>query len=245
MKVIFEDDGNDLLSKLFRYAYKDTSNFIYVHGNSNIISAVNNLAVKEHVYVYIDSVPANTNIKGIYKNLVSLANHRGNMLIFPIVCSEYYFIKAFGNIQDSDINVCISKGNYFNTGAFHNDRVYCRTFEKYCKYLIRHNVMNCMSHDVRNPEYGTFYTKDCLCKYSEVACRQMSLIEKSVTYISQYDCVPSGSTGSIKTPVNNLYDIHVKLVDEFNSFSSYLKSVDTRKDVKYFNLHKQHNVIWT
>lgn len=115
MKVIFEDDGNDLLSKLFRYAYKDTSNFI----------------------------------------------------------------------------------------------------------------------------------KDCLCKYSEVACRQMSLIEKSVTYISQYDCVPSGSTGSIKTPVNNLYDIHVKLVDEFNSFSSYLKSVDTRKDVKYFNLHKQHNVIWT
>lgn len=85
---------------------------------------------------------------------------------------------------------------------------------------------------------------DCLCKFKEDSCRTLSLIEKSVRYLAEYDCVPSSSNnGAIKTPITDLYKIHLKLVDEFNKFSDFIKTVDTRSNIRYKRIQPQNNVI--
>ena len=242
MKVLFEDNENALLSKLFRRSYTDTSLFVYTEGSSSIYNKVLEFSNTERIFVYLDTIPGNSDLKKIYDNLKSLANSRGNMLIFPIVCSEYYFLRAFGDRNDHDINICVNKGNYFTTKTFalNSD---CNNFEKFCKDLIRDNVRNCMSHDSRNKEYKAFYEMDCLCKFKDTSCKSLSLLEKSVMYLAEYDCVPSRSNGAIKTPITDLYKIHIKLVDEFNKFSDFLKTVDNRSGVRYKRIRPQNNVI--
>ena len=239
MKIIFEDHKNALLSRLFREAYEDTSNFIYADGLPNIVDVISGIKDhKEKLYVYMDTVPGNRDIRNEYRNLRKAALSRGNLMIFPIVCSEYYFLKAFGNRKDKDIGICINKGNYFASDSFRANPVLCRNFEKYCKYLIRHNVKDCMSHDSRSPLYEIFYRESCLCKNREHGCTPKSLVQKSIELLSQYDYVPAGYGESSEKEYADaeLYNIHIKLVEEFNHFSDFLKKCDRRSNVNYYHI---------
>lgn len=240
MKVIFEDHKNALLSRLFRECYPDSvkSNFIYAKGSGNILSEIKKISPNENIYIYIDSIPGNESIRKVWNYIAVEARQRGNIIMFPIVCSEYYFLKAFGDRSDKDINICVNKGNYFNSTAYLTDRKECRNFEKFCKYLTRHNLKDCMSLDSRSDLYEVFYTQDCLCKDSENACISMTLLEKSVRLIAQYECVPTGSNQSVKTNLSNskIIDIHRDMVTEFNRFSDFLMNNDTRGTVNYFHI---------
>ena len=244
--MIFEDDANALTSKLFRAAYSDTSNFVYANGGSNIEAIIQGTVDKatndwlpgiwdkdpnEMVYVYLDMIPANKSVKQTYIKLRSLARKNlGKMIVFPIVCSEYYMIKAFGDQSNPNILTCIQRGDYFNTSAYKSDPRGCRNFEKFCKYLLKDEVMDCMSTDSRKSAYTKFYTTDCLCGMHKHDCREATLVRKSIKLLSAYECVPSGSMATNKSPFNydKLMDIHRQLVQDFNDFSDRLKSLDTR-----------------
>lgn len=228
MKVIFEDSKHKGTSKLFRYAYKNDDMFIYTDGNSSLIDKVTSLASSgETIAVYIDTVPGNKYIKKTYRRLRSLAINHKNIFVFPIVCSEYYIVKAFGDSNIADVNTCINKGNIFKTDSYINNTWTCRNFEKYCKFIMNNYMRSCFKDNGK--DIGKFYICSCDC----IDCMNtFTLIEKSLRLLMEYPCVPSGSCGANKNTIADaeLKNIHKRLVAEFNSFSDQMEKWDTRTD---------------
>lgn len=97
--VLFEDEEDDLLSKLYRSAYTEeiSSKFVYSGGNGNLknkaIQILNSNS--DRLFILLDSVPGNSDIIDIYEDLQRLCNeYKNRVVVFNIVCAEYYFIKA-------------------------------------------------------------------------------------------------------------------------------------------------------
>ena len=96
---IFEDKSTDLLSILFKKAYPDkiSSGFNFMGGVGNILLKVQNLmqesSFDETIYIFMDLIPDNFETVKIYSKLrgISLQNEY-KLIIFPLVCAEYYFI---------------------------------------------------------------------------------------------------------------------------------------------------------
>lgn len=238
MKYLFEDKHDDLLSILFRASYPNEviDNFIYCNGNGEVIDTTNRILAnsEEMVACYLDAVPGNFHIRNIYKELrrISIKNNY-RVIVFPIICSEYYFIKSlidytnYFDTANKDIKICINKGN-FTESDIYRDPIkgkICRNFEKFCKIILMNATMDCIKHsrgeDGSNKQYGSYYSKDCLCSLNSIKCKEMSLAEKSANLLSEYYCVPAGSIMTIKNMLNtvDMWKVHRKLVDEFNSFS--------------------------
>ena len=82
------------------------------------------------------------------------------LIVFPIVCSEYYFIKSLVTYTDilcnhSDIQICLNRGDYTQSEIYRNswDSVTrtnkCKNFEKFCKFLHVHTCNLCKFGSVR------------------------------------------------------------------------------------------------
>ena len=251
MIYLFEDDKDELLSKLFLASYRDEAldRIKYCCGNAKLLDEAIGILrnTTENVACYLDSVPGNKQIIQIYKDLAQLSKDNSyRVIVFPIVCSEYYFIKSLCNNTkymefNKDVSICINKGDFTKSDVF-NDPVkgkICKNFEKYCKVILLNYVRDCINisrgYPIENEKYGAYYTEDCICKFGDSACRRVTLIEKSIQLLSEYDCVPSGSIKSVKTPISNdgVWDIHRKLVDEFNSFNTFYKNNVKMKNAQY------------
>lgn len=234
MVYLFEDKYDDVLSVLFRGAYPKSiqNKFIYTCGHTNLVKVAEVEILKDDVAVYVDMVPDNIACAGVYKDLRDLAlKSKNKLLIFPIVCSEYYFISHLDsdtNLLMSKVNsdICLNKGDYRLSNLYMNGNKPCSSFEKFCKFIIKHDVPNCIRHSAIcdngavNIEYANYYNLDCLCSNSVNKCGEGTLKQKSLLLLMKYDIVPSGTIPCNKTAINyaEAVNIHRKLVDEYNAF---------------------------
>ena len=237
--IIFEDKKTDALSRLFRAAYPEdiSDKFIYSKGNGRleevVIEHIN--VLKEDtdalIIVYMDTVPLNKNIVGIYNKLRKLSKENNyRIIILNIVCAEFYFLKAFEEwkellISDEGMGIALSYGDYRKSNLMldEQNKKYCKNFERYCKLLLKINYIDCVKHsrgqENDNLQYEDFYTKDCNCNMcDECEYKGKTLLEKSFMLISEYPCFPVGSLNKHVRELNEsaLWSLHRKLIDNYN-----------------------------
>ncbi len=239
MIFIFEDKKNDLLSSLFRYAYSE-SNFVYAEGNGNLVNLTKKYldSTKDVIVVFLDTIPDNKATTDIYGDLrrLSLRNNF-RVLVLPIVCAEYYFIRTLPRCYTDNIiamEVCLNKKYWRNCDfvSNDNDRKFVKNFEKFCKLFLKKGVLDCIrtsrGKDNDNKLYGFYYFKDCLCSCSSSVCNEISLERKAINFVSQYPVFPTEKfLGCFEScDIDNFWVIHRKLVDEYNDFVEKYRSID-------------------
>lgn len=179
MFYIFEDNEMDLLSRLFRASYSnETCNkFVYTSGVGTILRKINTYLDIDDVAVFMDMLPDNVNCSYIYKRLRTISKtSKHRLIIFPIVCSEYYMIKYLYDYtkyisSHKDVDICLNKGDYRKSSVYAYKGKVCKNFESYCKVILRKYTINCIKHtrlvgDTENSMYGLYYTNDCKCSSS-------------------------------------------------------------------------------
>lgn len=245
MKFIFEDFEDDILSRFFRQAYQPESSkkFIYADGNGNLEFQVKKILEesKEMIIVYLDTIPCNKDTIYVYnrlKNLSILNNYR--IIILNIVCAEYYFIKSiyssnlFTNREGVDL--CINRDFYLDSVLLKTkkDRNKAKTFEKFCKFILGYNLIDCARTKNRNNNvYPSYYTKDCLCSRPMDNCTNKNLKEKAISYADQYPCIPAEGFLGKPNRISKLEDIwklHRNLVDDYNAMTYKFMKAETRKN---------------
>ena len=236
MIFIFEDHEEDIISKFFRKAYPDSiaNTFIYAKGNGKIkkIAEQTLNMTNDTVVVFFDTIPGNKETWKIYKTLRDMSirvNYR--MIVLPLVCMEYYLIKALKDsqviIDNTGIDICINKDLYFNSPLIStaDDKAMVKNFEKYCKLILIKNLKSCACHSGKTTMkcYGAYYLNDCFCEFKDNACYQEELYTKLKNYLSQFDCVPANSiiVDNKILSIDEVWDIHRKLVQEYNKMVNY------------------------
>lgn len=248
MIYIFEDHPDADISKLFKSAYNNNNinNFIYAKGNGNLVDKINYYISKttDKIIVFMDTIPGNKDCYSIYREirLISI-KHNCRVIVLPIICSEYYMIKSIKNkdiFKDrEEINRCIMKEPHITSSLMnHKDKAsYCRNFEKYCKYLLKYNtVKNCLkNYNKEDNINGEYYNESCKCNKAMSDCIQITLSEKAIALLIAYKYIPSGSIADkVKHLTDDeLWDIHRKLVDEYNAFVDSYILVDSNELNKY------------
>lgn len=216
MIYVFEDNGNDVFSNLLKYAYPEeiSSKFIYTCGSSRIESIVEPLIKDgECITVFMDLVPDNEELVKLYRRLsVMSRDNCYRLVVITIPCIEYEFILSVKDIISNEFTGrCISYSDYNDlievVNVDENKKI--TTFEQYCKAVVKHKMLRCMSTDTRiNNEY-IYFTKDCDSK---------TLRDKSLSLLMQYPVIPYGITDSRFESVSgiNLWDAHRKCIDLYN-----------------------------
>ena len=233
--MIFEDKKDSLLSQFFRAAYIErvSKNFEYTGGNQNILPLVEDMLqkTKDRMFIFLDSPPDNEHIKRIFNKLRALSKqHDYQIVVFNIVCAEYYFLKSYG--RDSriinmgeGIDIALKIDDYRNSSLIQTDkdRKLSKNFEGFCKLILLKNFKDCARNsrgeDGNNSEYGYFYTEDCPCVNQKADCYEQSLVDKATVYVDAYPCIPMSTIKDIKAAVTEegIWEIHRKLVDEYNA----------------------------
>lgn len=211
MIYLFEDKLEDSLSKLFRYSLPDSvkDSIEYSDGNGNLVKRAEELLNQhETVVVILDTVPANKSIRDIYIALRRLSRqHDYRLIVWNILCAEYYFITAFG--RDKNIEAFKSNQDYELISGIlpykesslietEEDKAFSKTFEKFCKLYLRKNGGQCIY-----PE-DTFFTDDCRCATD---CKKMKLKDKSENYRSAYKLF-----WNLESDMEKLWSLHKELL---------------------------------
>lgn len=214
MKNLFEDKKDDTLSRLFRESLpKEIQERIeYANGNGNLIKKAQELLQSGgDVLVILDTVPSNKSIRDIYVSLRRLSRQNEyRLIVWNIICAEYYFIKAFGSMNQvkafldtKDLEIVLERKPFGGASIIQTeeDRIFTKNFEKFCKLYILKNGADCVNQS------ELFFAKDCIC---QDGCESLSLIEKSTMYRAAYQVsVEEASFGE-------LWETHRKLLEETN-----------------------------
>ena len=100
------------------------------------------------------------------------------------------------------------------------------------------NVKNCAKHSRGSVEensinklYGSYYIKDCSC-FSE--CKKISLIDKSISLLSEYPCIPSDSNIKDVVLLNDerIIELHRSLIDDYNKMATVYNESGVAKKSK-------------
>lgn len=245
MKFIFEDFEDDILSLLFKQAYlpESAAKFIYAEGNGNLeFQAKRVLKESEDIIiVYLDTIPCNKATIDVYNRLKELSIHNNHrIIVLNIICAEYYFIKSIYSsnlfINREGLDLCINKEFYMGSTLLKTkkDRNKVKTFEKFCKYILGYNLIDCARTKNRNLDlYPFYYTKDCLCSGSMDNCVSKSLKDKALSYVRQYPCIPL--EGLLGTPdkrfkLEDVWELHRSLVNDYNLMTYKFMEAETRKN---------------
>lgn len=221
---LFEDKEDDELSVLLRLSMPVdiADRFRYADGNGNLPEKAEELLSEgDYVLVLLDTVPGNKSIRDIYLRLRRLSRqHDYRLIIWNIVCAEYYFIKAFAGLDkikafdySSDLEIVLSKLPYKNAELMvtERDRAFTKTFEKFCKLYILKKGNDCINISKE------FFKNNCACGEQ---CDFLSLIDKSVLYKKSYTddgCfVGVEEAGDIDTENEKLWQIHQILLENAN-----------------------------
>lgn len=251
--VYFEDYRTDVLSRLYIAAYQEnTASIRFSGGNGKLVSEVEALLSNDpevFVIVVLDMVPENSDIVTIYNNLKMIGKvypqFLGRYIIIPTVCAEYRFIKAFHDFNlfqsHEDIDLCLGKGDFRNSRIlnqlFAKDSAYYKNFEKYCKFVLKYTVSQCISSDsVENKLFQKFYLEDCIC--ADCDYRGKSLRDKSCKYINVLPFVLvidllEDIRGEGDMDYKKLYSVHDSLVKEFNQWVDRYKEIYGSPGTKY------------
>lgn len=228
MKYVFEDNGNDVFSELFKAGYSQeiSSQFIYSKGAPNLRKEIEPLLQDgECVVAYMDLVPDNKQLCKIYHTLRLLSiEYNYNLVVLLIPCIEYEFIMSVSDLVDNKFTRrCKAYSPY---GDLINDLgadFKVKSFEKYCKAVVKYRLLKCMSTDSR------VNLGDCI--YQKTECEYKTLIEKSCALLAQYPAIPFGVLDRTFNTVSGseLWEVHresVKMyndaVDRFNANKSVI-----------------------
>ena len=237
MRYLFEDRYDDALSELFRAAYPSnvSDTFEYLNGNGGLVKRVSYLleTCNDDIFVFMDLISANISIRRIYNELRCLSMKSERLIVFPLVCSEYYFIKFLRTIEYpiknlNAVQFCLDKKYYLDSELLNDEssRAYVKNFEKLCKLvLVKEGViLPC----VRKGLDINFFNVDCICVNAENSCGIMTLRDKALGYLREYPCFPSGSYLNERVLCKDeIIKVHRQLVDEFNIWvDTYLSRVD-------------------
>lgn len=227
MKILFEDKKDDVLSILFRESLpKEIRERIeYANGNGNLIKKAQELLQNGgDVLVVLDTVPSNKSIRDIYVSLRRLSRQNEyRLIVWNIVCAEYYFIKAFGSMNQvkafldtKDIEVVLERKPFGGASIIQTeeDRIFTKNFEKFCKLYILKNGADCVNQS------GLFFAKDCICQNG---CESLTLIEKSTMYRGAYQVLFEESSSE------KLWATHRKLLEDANQMIQLYNSADYLK----------------
>lgn len=261
MTYIFEDWEDDILSLFFQQAYPREvveKQFIYANGTGNIknkiVEALNN--GETEIYVFMDLVPDNLNTVIEYQNLLRIYGDNTSILIFPIPCSEYYVIRSMhkksvimvGDKFDEAGDIVRNRRYFLDADIIDSDtdRKFCKNFEKFCKLFLKKAVLNCaktseclMDGSTENTMYNTFYKLDCVCSKSDDSCTEdTDTSSKNVLLATEYPCIPSGSLLPFlrRLTKEEVCNIHIMLVDQYNEAVNEYRKKDIRRNVKYKNI---------
>lgn len=214
MIFLFEDKEDDKLSNLWRQSFTNEKiKIVYANGNGCLIKVLEELLKQDDIIiVFLDTIPANKSIRDIYVEIRRMSRKNDfRIIVWNIVCAEYYFIKAFATMKDlkafnsqTDLELILNKCSYRESKLIQNeeDKIFTKTFEKFCKLFIHKNGNECINKS------KTFF--ELACKDNE--CLPLSLQEKSDLYRIAYEC------GVIEhITIDEAWRIHRKLLQETNN----------------------------
>lgn len=254
MQYIFEDSQTSLLSQLFRKGYSDEviANFHYTNGNSKIVRYVTTtFKSTEDISIFLDMPPGNPHIVGIYEKICGLAKTYKRLVIYPLVCMEYYFLSA---IRDSGlvtsktwVDTCLSFGLASDTyppiiDTDAEERGYT-TYENFCKLVARKALVQCARIGVLSKSedrFRPFFSGDCLCKTDLVftECKPWLVKDKAVVFIRQLPTRPAfrDIPGERIATWEERVDIHKHLVDAYNNLSKFMCERDKMHSEAYLRI---------
>lgn len=237
--TLFEDSKEDVLSELYRAAYpiEVQQTFVYANGNGYIAGKAEELLkTSNRLLIFADTIADNESMRTLQERYATVVNRHKDkeVFVFNIVCAEYYFIKAFQDIFKKYLGAAViedllCKRPYINSPLLvtEQDKKFAKTFEKYCKLVIKKMPKNCINTSsmfkdgcISNTMYGMFYKRDCLCEESDAECVPSTVSEKSALYTGSYPCRVYLCTDQKKVKLTNdeLVDLHRRLVNEHNQW---------------------------
>lgn len=258
MIFIFEDSRESALSDLFCAGYdKDVADkFIYANGSGNLIRKIDELFVSknfieadEEICVFIDFIPDNRDTihTALRIQHISKVKYRNRIIVAPLICAEYYFIKAMIDeniiIDKETAQICVDKSVKYKefkpeSGLDNN------SFERFCKSVMRCAMKKCVNY------YHGYYLRhscDEDCEYSDSTCRKMSIEEKALKYLEKYPLVPTGTKYKkdltvsreemeerVRIQLNDIKELFDRLAESgYISYSVEIYRYLTGEDMKY------------
>lgn len=228
---IFEDCQDNTLCQLFNMAYSDEvqAKFLYANGNGNLKKLVTEILnnSEEELYVFMDMVPDNYDIVKIYRKLAKLSQKNNyKVMVLPIICREYYAIKAFKDLElfkeNKNIDICLNKLDYTDVvgeDIYGNALKNSVNFENFCKNVLASIGKTCLALPrYLNEDAGWFYKSNCPCAID--SCVSLSLSDKVEDNIRAFQYIPRDSyygTGSVYE-FEEAWCIHRRLVDDYNEW---------------------------
>lgn len=174
--ILFEDNKNMPTSILLKKSC--AGHLMEFKGCSRFINELNTFNKDEKYIIYLDLVPDNTETVINYNCFcrVIKENNIKNVIILPIICIEYIFMKAL---------IKINMHNYFNydlqTKLSNISNHGCLTLEKYYKKVLSdlYTENKCIKN--KQNKMGYFYYKDCPCTSKPICNKgiQLDLVYKS------------------------------------------------------------------
>lgn len=223
MIFLFEDKEDDRLSCLWRKSfYNNDIRLVYANGNGRLVEKAEELLREnDTIIVLLDTVPANKSIRDIYVALRRLSRkNEFRIIVWNIVCAEYYFIKAFAEQKNLrafsstiDINIIKNKESYQESNLIINDadKAFTKTFEKFCKLFMMKNGGECINVS------KTFFRENCS---DNARCRELSIDDKSSMYRREY-----GFSEMDNLTIDKAWEVHNRfLLEANNMIETYNKS---------------------
>lgn len=215
MKYVFEDNGKDIFSELFKAGYPQdiSSQFIYSKGAPRLKQVIEPLLQNgECVVAYMDLVPDNKDLCKIYHILRLLSmEYNYNLVILLIPCIEYEFIMSVSDLIDNKFTRrCKAYSPYDDLINDLGADFKVKSFKKYCKAVVKYRLLKCMSTDSRTTIGDWIYQK--------TECEFKTLIEKSYALLSQYPAIPFGILNKTFNTISGseLWDVHRESVKMYN-----------------------------
>ena len=246
---IFEDSEKSSLSTLLKYSYSElyeSGHLLFANGNGgfmNILKEFDYEKDQDQTYVlFIDAIPDNSETEDTYNDLkmfIEGLELSDRFCVLPIICAEYYFIKAFHNTPiEKDpalVERCISlQVHYDDAHAIELDpRVRHRSLERYCKTVFAKGFHSCVEG------HGRFLRGSCPCNQPDCGLElNWNIMDKTVRYVSSFPAAPA----EIDLP--ELYnDFLFYTFDDLKKISIELCEAYNKKLNEYKKYCEEHNKV--
>ena len=228
MEYIFEDNSEHAIPKLFREAYTEEQikHFHYANGSGNlvpkIIKALNSQL--DIVVVFYDLVVDNFDTWELTKKLVYKIKAEetwfNRVMLVPIPCIEYYFIKSIQHTHLVTETECVE--NCISFAPYTTDKLLlktvhaksCNTHERFCKFTVNYAFRNCVKLKVSGKK-AVYETQDCPCSergYHTTNCESKTLKQKSFDMLQCMGIVPT--LGENTASIEDIKNIYTKRVED-------------------------------
>lgn len=253
MHYVFEDNRSSLLMRLYRHAYSSAvvENFHYACGNSKIAKYIEeNFGEDEEITVFLDMPPGNPDIVYHYNKIGSLRVQYKKLLVYPLVCGEYYYLKFTKDKHVVSVpqwvDACLGFSPISSARPpilAEGEETKYTTYENFCKLVARKAMRQCARVGVLSKEESRdrpFFLVDCLCGTDLVysRCTHWRSVDKSAEFVKQFPVHPAfGNRQNERLATwDERVDIHRKLVSNYNTISGTMGEKDVERKELYVKI---------